>query len=538
MGFEYVTRLMADLDAVTDDSAVRLSRWAPLDHLLGPALVAIASDRFDWASVEPPTEPGAQASRRIAAQRVISDVCLRPEADCYELLGVRRDASSAQIRDAYRRMIALVHPDSRPTAFPQDAASRVNAAYTTLTSATGRAALDAELDRVSQNHPPRRATLVRAANADRGKTPAGSPSGRSGSGIGRLRAPKGSLLWMAGLLAFGAIAWLVAVVAPEQTDALIEARPVMTMSESLSSLPLTEPGNVRSREPGHDALGLLPGQQFDSGPVAGRLAPDLSLPPLPAPTAAITSAAEVAGSNGSSLGRGISVASQGTTATRQAGAPEAASRRPVPQPAGATPSRVADVTMRPLPSIAARNDAIDAPAPGATRVAQDGSVATPVSVASATLAPPAAPAAVAAANPVVPATTLTALTRPTAPRTATEADSAPPIEVDDILLKLIAAYEAGSTAALSRLLSPRIGGRSELLAAYDRAFRETSSRSLRLGRLTHRRIDNRVVTSGPATVTTVSLANRSEQTSIFLEIEVVREREGVFIDRLVSYVSR
>jgi len=194
--------------------------------------------------------------------------------------------------------------------------------------------------------------------------------------------------------------------------------------------------------------------------------------------------------------------------------------------------------MRPLPSIAARNDAIDAPAPGATRVAQDGSVATPVSVASATLAPPAAPAAVAAANPVVPATTLTALTRPTAPRTATEADSAPPIEVDDILLKLIAAYEAGSTAALSRLLSPRIGGRSELLAAYDRAFRETSSRSLRLGRLTHRRIDNRVVTSGPATVTTVSLANRSEQTSIFLEIEVVREREGVFIDRLVSYVSR
>jgi len=425
-------------------------------------------------------------------------------------------------------MIALVHPDVQATDFPPDAATRVNTAYATLTSATGRAALDAELVRESQNYSPRGATRRRTGTADRAKTTARVTLG--GSGKFHLRAPKGSLLWMGGLLALGAFVWLVAVMAPEQSDALIEARPVMTMSEELTSQRLVQHGNAPSQDRASDVLPALADQQADAGRVAATLSRDLTLSTLP-----VASAGAAADEDSRGSGMGTRTVSREAASTRQATAPETTSRLPVPRRAKAPPSPVADATTRPVPSAAARTGKIDAATLGPTGAAKTAPGTVSATIGATTLAPP---AALAPLNTVVPVTVSPVTTRPTAIRTVTEAETAPSIEVDDILLKLIAAYETGSTVALSRLLSPRIGGRSALLAAYDRFFRETTSRTLRLGQLTHRRIDNRVVSSGPATVTTVSLASGSEQTNIFLEIEIVREREGLFIDRLASYAPR
>jgi hypothetical protein len=83
----------------------------------------------------------------------------------------------------------------------------------------------------------------------------------------------------------------------------------------------------------------------------------------------------------------------------------------------------------------------------------------------------------------------------------------PAIDTDDVLMRLVTAYETGSASALGRLLSPHMAGRRALLADYERIFRETTARTLRLGQLRHQRLDDRVKSSGPATVLTVSRSN-------------------------------
>ena len=69
-------------------------------------------------------------------------------------------------------------------------------------------------------------------------------------------------------------------------------------------------------------------------------------------------------------------------------------------------------------------------------------------------------------------------------------------------------------------------------------FRETSARGLRLGQLKHRRFENRVLTSGLATVTTVTGPNKTDVSRVFLEIEVSKERDGLYIDRLATYAEK
>jgi preprotein translocase subunit Sec63 len=59
---------------------------------------------------------------------------MRP-ADARALLGVREDASLADIRDAHRRLIAKVHPDAGGS---KELASRVNQARDTLVAELNR----------------------------------------------------------------------------------------------------------------------------------------------------------------------------------------------------------------------------------------------------------------------------------------------------------------------------------------------------------------------------------------------------------------
>jgi len=56
-----------------------------------------------------------------------------PAADARRLLGVREDATLQEIREAHRRLIAKVHPDSGGSA---ELAHRVNAARDTLLAET------------------------------------------------------------------------------------------------------------------------------------------------------------------------------------------------------------------------------------------------------------------------------------------------------------------------------------------------------------------------------------------------------------------
>lgn len=85
---------------------------------------------------------------RNAARFFIRTALLYPGADHYALLGVDRQVVNADLKDRYRLMMRLLHPDfSGPDAgtWPADAAVRVNQAYDTLSSAVQRRLYDESL---------------------------------------------------------------------------------------------------------------------------------------------------------------------------------------------------------------------------------------------------------------------------------------------------------------------------------------------------------------------------------------------------------
>ena len=89
-----------------------------------------------------PAAPEQGKELRRAARFFVRTVMLRPGSDPYTLLGLPPDFESAQLREHYRLMIRLTHPDFGATAegWPADAATRVNLAHDLLSSPEKRAA--------------------------------------------------------------------------------------------------------------------------------------------------------------------------------------------------------------------------------------------------------------------------------------------------------------------------------------------------------------------------------------------------------------
>lgn len=88
------------------------------------------------------------ASLRDAARFFVRTALLYPGADHYALLGLDRRVDNSDLKDRYRLMMRLLHPDfSGPAAgtWPADSAVRVNRAYDTLSSAIQRRTYDESL---------------------------------------------------------------------------------------------------------------------------------------------------------------------------------------------------------------------------------------------------------------------------------------------------------------------------------------------------------------------------------------------------------
>lgn len=81
-----------------------------------------------------------------AAAFFLRTALLRPAADHYQLLGLRRDAQGGSIKENYRLLMRIVHPDfadaGRSAPWPTDAAARLNRAYEVLSTPEKRAAYD------------------------------------------------------------------------------------------------------------------------------------------------------------------------------------------------------------------------------------------------------------------------------------------------------------------------------------------------------------------------------------------------------------
>lgn len=111
---------------------VALREPRPLfDHIDSVMLLA-AGRPVEGLRVAPANEPELQR----AARFFVRTVMLRPGADPLTLLGLPPDHAPAQLREHYRLMIRLTHPDftAQGERWPADAATRINLAKDMLSA--------------------------------------------------------------------------------------------------------------------------------------------------------------------------------------------------------------------------------------------------------------------------------------------------------------------------------------------------------------------------------------------------------------------
>jgi curved DNA-binding protein CbpA len=68
----------------------------------------------------------------------------QPKTDPYAILGIPRDASGTQVRQAYRRLAMRYHPDRHPDARTSEQMRRINEAWHILSSPLRRRRYDAD----------------------------------------------------------------------------------------------------------------------------------------------------------------------------------------------------------------------------------------------------------------------------------------------------------------------------------------------------------------------------------------------------------
>jgi hypothetical protein len=116
--------------------------------------------------------PAAEVQK--AACFFIRSALLYPDADHYALLGLEAEAEASIIKDRYRQMMRLMHPDFADALseanWPADAATRVNQAYDVLSSPVRRRAYDDQRNpppapAAAPPRPEMRAATFRAASA-------------------------------------------------------------------------------------------------------------------------------------------------------------------------------------------------------------------------------------------------------------------------------------------------------------------------------------------------------------------------------------
>lgn len=109
-------------------------------------------------------EPATAAAAHKAARFFVRSVLLRPGSDPYTVLGVTRDAPPSVLRDHYRLLMRLTHPDfleANERSWPVDAATRINQAYDALSAPDRRREIDQAVLKAAFSDPAVASPLLR-----------------------------------------------------------------------------------------------------------------------------------------------------------------------------------------------------------------------------------------------------------------------------------------------------------------------------------------------------------------------------------------
>lgn len=300
-----------------------------------------------------PQDEALQVQLRKAARFFVRTAMLRPGADHYTLLGLKPAFDSATLRDHYRMLMRLTHPDFSGGGrfWPADAATRINQANDVFSSPMGRQNYDRTLG--GSKHPAWQPPHGDAAALARPQaTPTSHPRSGTSSPVWR-RAAMGALL-ASGV--FGAGIWLFSG-APEPDHGVMQVQvspPVQAPSETVLAAASGAAVAPAAMAPGSDPV------------VAQQAAPPpASLPVadaegrMPEPPEAKVAARQTADPDRVRYKPGAPLAQAGW-----------ASRTVAPAPSGG-------LEVRPVPGV----DAAPAPAPS-TALPQVPAVAMPAAVTS------------------------------------------------------------------------------------------------------------------------------------------------------------
>lgn len=451
------------------------------------------------------------ASLRTAAIGYVQQVYFWPGASAYQTLGLEPDASAEAIKDRFRLVMQLVHPDrpDQPVEWPESFAAQANRAYATLRHPESRAAYDRErMEAVRARAMSPMAPMPAARTGAAASVPAQVLPEWLTAGVGGYlrRHPAASAFIALGTVALGVIAASMRDSSDRYlTRETLDAQAVVAVARAPSTDPRAPSVEAASRavEPAKTAPARgTPATKAEASP---------SSPPAPPP-----GTAPVAKANP-------------TTSPR---APPPSAGQGVPRPIPPDRSAVARVEAPP----ASPSRAIAAPTPPAPVPA---TAASTSSIASAAKAPtpvvPVQPTAAASAAPApnggeaqnvavaTPAPAPSAALPPAAPPLATS-------EIEAMFAEFVESYERGRLEAFAALFDDNADtnlrhGRAAIRLEYDELFRLSEWRKMKLTRVNWRRQGDRAYANGEMLVRIGWRDGREVEQRVAVDMELVR-RDG------------
>ena len=507
--FERIETLIDDLRAFAADPSVVMTPFAFASHELGAGVLQLAAGKTPHLLES--REPSARDFE--AAQQFVAKVVFNSKNDYFTLLCVDRNAPDEALKDNYRRLIALVHPDVNPIGFPADAASRVNLGYALLSNAHSRGAYAESLDRIpAVVAPGQKENSGKAKRAQVGSKPQRpSSSRRLFAWIKRPQFGFG-LLALATLLILPVIFMLSRMANDTGNERLISGREASEQKASADAAAWLQAQTANSSRESNVAL------LAESNALATR------------PAAATHSDAPV------KLGAVSSVVVEPFITPKDAQEQSAVTRlsdvtAPLPSAAFApnpTPKVVSSPALpfrlfeQPEPAVAPLDSRAIRPTPP--------QISLPVLVDAAPYR--ASGTAVTAQIAVQAQPVAAAQNPPVAPPLGSDVRSR---DSEDALLRFGSAYEQGSIDAVQALFASAMPGRSLMIADYQRVFLNTRQRNIRFLQLKHTIAGQHVTTVGQALVNTIGTDNKSSSQRVFLEIDVTRVGNEVRIERMSNY---